>query len=142
MISSSRATNEDWFADYTIGDNIWPLSNILFRIYSQVSLHSGQKVEAEVGWSVLMRQRKLHAQSVAQIRAISKMNPSEEDRLSKRGGYLSQADLAESYYWRGKIGVVLLDFRNAKRYLDQAMELCPVAGYDQKRYGDTNVGGV
>lgn len=81
----------------------------------------------------LIRQRKLHAQSVAQIRAIDKMNPPEEERLHKRGGYISQSDLSESYYWRGKIGVVLLDFRNAKRYLDQALDICPEDAYNQKR---------
>jgi hypothetical protein len=42
--------------------------------------------------------------------------------------------ICESYYWRGKLGVVLLDMRNAKYWLDKAWRFCPEDAWQQKRY--------
>lgn len=61
------------------------------------------------------------------------MQPSEKSRLESRGHVVARTDVCESYYWRGRLGVVLLDMRNAKWWLDKAWAMCPPDAWQQRR---------
>lgn len=79
-------------------------------------------------------QRRLHTQATELDKTFRALVPSEESRLETRGGYISAAAVAESYYWRGRLGIVLLDFRGAKRWLDRAWRLAPADAWQQRRW--------
>ena len=69
-------------------------------------------------------------------KTLSAMNPPEEKRLASRGLYIKAKDVCQSYYWRGKLGVVLLDMRGAKYWLDKAWAVCPTGSWQQRRSVD------
>ncbi|BEI99806.1 hypothetical protein CcaverHIS631_0408490 [Cutaneotrichosporon cavernicola] len=62
-------------------------------------------------------------------KTLSNLSPSEQVRIT-RG--VPAGVLAESYYWRGRLGIVLLDFRLARGWLDKAWSVCP-DGWQQRR---------
>lgn len=78
-------------------------------------------------------QRRLHTQATELEKTFRALQPPEEKRLAARGGYISAADVAESYYWRGRLGVVLLDFRGAEKWLNKALHLAPADAWQQRR---------
>lgn len=98
--------------EYVIGDNLWPLANILWRIYAE---------------------RKFHTQATELQKTLSTLLPHEEKRLFSRSRYIRQTDVCQSYYWRGRLGVVLLDMRGAKYWLDKAWGVCPDGAWQQRR---------
>ncbi|ORX35961.1 hypothetical protein BD324DRAFT_629669 [Kockovaella imperatae] len=116
QISSSVVSEGDWAAStshqYLVGDIVWPLANMLWRIYAE---------------------RKLHTQASGLAKTLGSLTPPENKRVSSRAMSLHQTDLCESYYWRGKLGVVLLDMRNAKFWLDKAWQMCPSDCHQQQR---------
>jgi hypothetical protein len=78
-------------------------------------------------------QRKLHTQAVELRRSVQSLTPPEDRRLAMRGQHVRQADVCESWYWRGRLEVILLDMRGAKASLDRAWDLCPENGWKQRR---------
>ncbi|WVO17900.1 hypothetical protein L204_105598 [Cryptococcus depauperatus] len=118
QIATSPMTDAEWQAisrqPYVVGDIIWPLTNILFRIYSL---------------------RKLHTQSTELQKVLHNLMPHEEKRFASRGNLVKAVDVCQSYYWRGKLGVVLLDMRNASFWLEKAWTISPKdeEGWMQRR---------
>ncbi|WWD17899.1 hypothetical protein CI109_102344 [Kwoniella shandongensis] len=108
QIATSNMTESEWneFAnsEHLVGDTVWGLANVLFRIYSE---------------------RKLHTQSTELQKTLDKLLPREEKRLTSRGHLIPQTEVCQSYYWRGKLGVVLMDMRRAEGWLDRAWAVCP-----------------
>lgn len=99
---------------HAVGDIIWPLANELFRIYAQ---------------------RKLHTQSTELQKSLHNLIPPEDKRLASRQRSIRVTDVCQSYYWRGKLGVVLLDMRGAAFWLQKAWATCPqdTSGEKQRR---------
>ncbi|OWZ64837.1 hypothetical protein C366_05935 [Cryptococcus neoformans Tu401-1] len=99
---------------HAVGDIIWPLANELFRIYAQ---------------------RKLHTQSTELQKSLHNLIPPEDERLTSRRNSIRATDVCQSYYWRGKLGVVLLDMRGAVFWLQKAWTTCPqdTSGWKQRR---------
>ncbi|EAL21817.1 hypothetical protein CNBC5190 [Cryptococcus deneoformans B-3501A] len=99
---------------HAVGDIIWPLANELFRIYAQ---------------------RKLHTQSTELQKSLHNLIPPEDERLTSRQNSIRVTDVCQSYYWRGKLGVVLLDMRGAVFWLQKAWATCPqdTSGWKQRR---------
>ncbi|ORY32307.1 hypothetical protein BCR39DRAFT_464718 [Naematelia encephala] len=95
-----------------VGDGAWALANLLWRIYAE---------------------RKLHTQASALGRTFENMRPTEERRLAARGHLIRLTDVCQSYYWRGRLGVVLLDARGAKYWFDKAWSICPSSAFKQRR---------
>ena len=137
--------------EYVIGDNLWPLANILWRIYAEVSPYVldkspippllGQPFPLEQRLSQDMFQadahpakRKFHTQATELQKTLSTLLPHEEKRLFSRSRYIRQTDVCQSYYWRGRLGVVLLDMRGAKYWLDKAWGVCPDGAWQQRRW--------
>ncbi|WVQ85670.1 hypothetical protein IAT38_007836 [Cryptococcus sp. DSM 104549] len=108
QVASSHMSAEEWRAaegeEHVVGDAVWPLANVLFRIYSE---------------------RKLHSQATDLGRTLEHLQPPESARLASRGAYIARTDLCQSYYWRGALGVVLLEIRRAQVWLEKAWEMCP-----------------
>ncbi|TYJ56376.1 hypothetical protein B9479_002924 [Cryptococcus floricola] len=108
QIASSSMSAEEWESEaaqeHSVGDIIWPLANILFRIYAE---------------------RKLHTQSTELQKSLHNLSPAEDKRLASRGFLIAATDICQSYYWRGKLGVVLLDMRGAVFWLNKAWRMCP-----------------
>jgi hypothetical protein len=124
-------TDTEWVqnvrAENSVGDIIWPLANILWRTYSEVSCSDPS------GALELTVQRKLHSQAVEIEKHIVRLVPTEETRMLSRSPVLKQTDICESFYWRGKVQVVLLNMREAKQWLDKAWQTCPETSHDQRR---------
>lgn len=97
----------------SVGDIVWELGNILWRQYAQ---------------------RRLHQQATELAKTFGALQPSESTRLEGRGFMLAQSTLAQSYYWRGRLGVVLLDFRQSRDWLERAWKACPEDGWQQRRW--------
>ena len=114
-------------AEHSVGDIIWPLANILWRTYSEVSCRD------IAWWTELTAQRKLHSQAVEIEKHIVRLVPSEDVRMRDRAPILRQTDICESFYWRGKVQVVLLNMREAKQWLDKAWLTCPESSHIQRR---------
>ncbi|WWC66245.1 uncharacterized protein I206_100146 [Kwoniella pini CBS 10737] len=118
QISNTTTSESDWNANsnqqYLVGDIIWDLSIILFRIYAE---------------------RKLHSQSAELSRTLESLSPHENKRLTARGQNITSTTICQSYYWRGRIRLVLLDFRQAKYWLDKAWGMVPKdqQGWKQRR---------
>ncbi|WWC86234.1 uncharacterized protein L201_001107 [Kwoniella dendrophila CBS 6074] len=118
QISNPSITEAEWNSNfsqqYLIGDIIWELSNILFRIYAE---------------------RKLHSQSAELSRNLESLTPHEQKRFASRGEIISSTEICQSYYWRGKIRLILLDFRQSKYWLDKAWSIVPQdqGGWKQRR---------
>ncbi|KAL7420838.1 hypothetical protein Q5752_004791 [Cryptotrichosporon argae] len=116
QVASSPMTEAEWAAEVgrsaSVADALWPLANVLWRIYAQ---------------------RKLHTQATELIKSLSSLSPAEDKRLAARAHAVAQTAVAESYYWRGRLGVVLLDPRNAKYWLDKAWAFCPPGAAAQRR---------
>lgn len=104
--------DDDPRGDFAVGDILHALANILWRMYAQ---------------------RHLHTQAAELDKRFRGLQPSEEVRLEQRGDFISAAIVAESYYWRGRLGVVLLDFRTAAWWLEKAWRLAPVDAWKQRR---------
>ncbi|WVF70602.1 hypothetical protein IAT40_005394 [Kwoniella sp. CBS 6097] len=113
QIANSNVSESEWNAtgnqQHVVGDIVWALGNVLFRIYAE---------------------RKLHTQAADLSKTLSSLSPAEDKRLSSRGYVIPATDLCQSYYWRGKLGVVLLDMRGAKYWLNKAWKFCPGSGSD------------
>ncbi|KAK8865915.1 hypothetical protein IAR55_001063 [Kwoniella newhampshirensis] len=118
QIATSNMTETEWNEgvgqQHVVGDVIWSLANVLFRIYAE---------------------RKLHTQSTELQKTLHNLVPREEKRIASRGHLIPQTEVCQSYYWRGKLGVVLLDMRGAKYWLDKALGVCPELqlGWKQRR---------
>ncbi|CAK9780153.1 hypothetical protein CC85DRAFT_260142 [Cutaneotrichosporon oleaginosum] len=116
QVASAALQGPEWNqasrADYTVADALWPLANLLWRMYAA---------------------RRLHTQAAELAKTFSNLVPSEEERLRARGHVLSTGTLAESYYWRGRLGIVLLDFRLARRWLEKAWGVAPDDGWKQRQ---------
>ncbi|RSH92915.1 hypothetical protein EHS25_008361 [Saitozyma podzolica] len=116
QVASSAATSNEWEdivgREHVVGDVIWPLANILWRIYAE---------------------RRLHQQSLELCKSITSLTPHEDKRLASRGRVIRQTDLSQSYYWRGRVFVILLEMRQAKFWLDKAMRMCPQGAWQQRR---------
>ncbi|OCF33358.1 hypothetical protein I316_05100 [Kwoniella heveanensis BCC8398] len=122
QIANSNMSDSEWNAaggqQHVVGDIVWALGNVLFRIYAE---------------------RKLHTQAADLSKTLSSLSPAEDKRLSSRGYLVSATEISQSYYWRGKLGVVLLDMRGAKYWLDKAWRFCPGSdvhgqeGWSQRR---------
>lgn len=116
QVASASLQGSEWHnaasAPYAVADALWPLANLLWRIYAA---------------------RRLHTQAAELAKTFRNLTPSEEVRLEARGGGMSAGTLAETYYWRGRLGVVLLDFRWAKGWLEKAWGLCPEDAWSQRR---------
>lgn len=80
------------------------------------------------------RQRQLHTQATELIRTIASLSPAEDKRINARANDLRPTDICQSYYWRGRLGVKLLDMRGAKFWLDKAWGWCPSDSWQQRRY--------
>ena len=78
-------------------------------------------------------QRKLHTQAAELIKTFSSLAPAEDKRLSGRPYAVKSNDVCQSYYWRGRLGVVLLEMRNARYWLDKAWRTCPQKSIQQNR---------
>jgi excinuclease UvrABC nuclease subunit len=78
-------------------------------------------------------QRKLHTQAAELIKTFQSMQPAEGKRLVSRANWIRNTDVCQSYYWRGKLGVTLLDMRNAKYWLDKSWKFCPEDAWKQRR---------
>ncbi len=115
QVASASLQGAEWRqameADFAVADALWPLANLLWRIYAA---------------------RRLHTQAAELAKTFSNLVPSEEVRLQARG--TSEGTLAESYYWRGRLGIVLLDFRLARWWLEKAWGVAPEEGWQQRRY--------
>lgn len=116
QIASTSFPDAEWYAQSSqpavVGDLIWPLANILWRIYAA---------------------RKLHTQAAELIKTFSSLTPAEDKRLSSRSRAVKTTEVCQSYYWRGRLGVVLLEMRNARYWLDKAWRTCPQQSYQQNR---------
>ncbi|WWC58748.1 uncharacterized protein I303_101292 [Kwoniella dejecticola CBS 10117] len=118
QISNANMTESDWNAysnqQYMVGDIVWDLSDILFRIYAE---------------------RKLHSQSAELSRTLESLTPHENKRFAARGQIVPSTTICQSYYWRGKIRLILLEFRQAKYWLDKAWNFAPKdqQGWKQRR---------
>jgi hypothetical protein len=77
--------------------------------------------------------RKLHTQATELSKTFSVIQPSEEKRIAARGYHIPQTAVAESYYWRGRLGVVLLEIRGARSWLEKAWKMCPEEAWQQRR---------
>lgn len=110
-----------------VGDVVWGLSAVLWRIYAEVSTSDDPHLAA---YDV---QRKLHSQATELDRTMSALQPHEEKRLGSRGRQVSAADVCQSWYWRGRIFVILLSTRRAKHWLDKAWGVCPANAAQQRR---------
>ncbi|WVR05884.1 hypothetical protein IAU60_002910 [Kwoniella sp. DSM 27419] len=108
QVANASMSDSEWnaagYEPHMVGDVVWALGNVLFRIYAE---------------------RKLHTQAADLSKTLTSLSPAESKRLSSRGGYVRATDICQSYYWRGKLGVVLLDMRSAKYWLDKAWAFCP-----------------
>ncbi|WVQ97325.1 hypothetical protein IAU59_004436 [Kwoniella sp. CBS 9459] len=108
QIANSNMSESEWNVagnqQHAVGDIVWALGNVLFRIYAE---------------------RKLHTQAADLSKTLSSLSPAEDKRLSSRGYFVPATEVCQSYYWRGKLGVVLLDMRGAKYWLDKAWRYCP-----------------
>lgn len=117
QITSAPLTEADWFdvqnRTYAVGDIIWPLANILWRIYAQ---------------------RRLHSQAAELLRSLENLKPHENKRLTARAEFVLPADLCQTYYWRGRILLVLLSYRPACDYLEKAFATCPETAWKQRRW--------
>ena len=107
-----------------MGDILWPLANILWRIYASVRPARRSRLASRAE-SKRRSQRKLHTQSTELQKSLSAMTPPEEKRLSSRASFVRQTDVCQSFYWRGRLGVVLLDMRNARYWLEKSWGICP-----------------
>ncbi|KAK4686265.1 hypothetical protein P7C73_g3867, partial [Tremellales sp. Uapishka_1] len=116
IISRSDQTETEWSElaakDHIVGDNVWILSNILFRIYAE---------------------RKLHTQATELVKHLESMSPREEKRIASRPRPVRPTDLCQSYYWRGRLGVILLNMNGAKYWLDKSWRLLPSTARQQRR---------
>ncbi|GMK56778.1 hypothetical protein CspeluHIS016_0306180 [Cutaneotrichosporon spelunceum] len=108
QVASAPVSQDTAEAQYTPADALWPLANLLWRIYAA---------------------RRLHTQAAELAKTFRNLSPSEEVRLAR--GVPASA-LAETCYWRGRLGIVLLDFRLARWWLEKAWALCPDA-WQQRR---------
>ncbi|WRT64128.1 uncharacterized protein IL334_001057 [Kwoniella shivajii] len=108
QISNTTMTESDWNSTYNqqhlVGDIVWELGNILFRIYAE---------------------RKLHTQAAELSRSLESLTPHEQKRFSSRGQIVPATVICQNYYWRGRIRLILLDFRTAKYWLDKAWNIVP-----------------
>jgi len=95
-----------------VGDIVWTLGRILWRIYAE---------------------RKLHSQATELDRTFSALSPHEEKRMTSRGSIIPATDVCATYYWRGRLFVVLLNMRRAKYWLDKAWSVCPDGAFQQRR---------
>lgn len=64
---------------------------------------------------------------------MSALQPHEEKRLNSRGTRISACDVCQSWYWRGRIFVILLNTRRAKHWLDKAWGAAPPDAWQQRR---------
>ncbi|KAK6905691.1 hypothetical protein I203_106521 [Kwoniella mangroviensis CBS 8507] len=118
QISNTSMTESDWNFNCTqqhmVGDIVWELGNILFRIYAE---------------------RKLHSQSAELSRTLESLTPHEQKRFASRDEIVASTTICQSYYWRGKIRLILLDFRQSKYWLDKAWSIVPKDqnGWKQRR---------
>ncbi|KAL1410580.1 hypothetical protein Q8F55_004593 [Vanrija albida] len=116
QVSASHMPASEWAAELnrndSVGDILWELGNILWRQYAG---------------------RKLHQQATELAKTFGALQPSEGSRLEGRGFMVAQSTLAQSYYWRGRLGVVLLDFRQSRDWLDRAWRNCPDGAWQQQR---------
>jgi hypothetical protein len=83
-----------------------------------------------------LSQRRLHQQSVELVKNVTSLSPHEDKRLATRGLHVRQTDLCGSYYWRGRVFVILLEMRQAKFWLDKAWKMCPEGASQQRRWVD------
>lgn len=68
------------------------------------------------------------------MRTFTYIQPEEDKRIRARAQSVRHTDICQSYYWRGRLGVKLLDMRNAKTWLDLAWTWCPQDSWQQRRY--------
>jgi hypothetical protein len=134
QIASTSYSAEDWNIATSnggpvVGDIVWRLANTLWRIFAQVCPRP-----VVTSCSCLHIQRQLHTQATELIRSISSLQPAEEKRINARASFIRSTDICQSYYWRGRLGVKLLDMRNAKYWLDKAWSWCPEESWQQRRY--------
>ena len=114
--------------DSVAGDCIWPLANMLWRIYAEVRpfpllrLALWSSAREARNKQALTRQRNLHNQANELRRTFNSLKPSEPERLEQRKEIIRAHDVAESWYWRGRLSCVLLDFRTADEELQQAYQ--------------------
>lgn len=135
QVAATTMSEAEWSdgigKEFVVGDIMWPLANILWRIYAEV-YHSHFRPDMNADMKVL--QRKLHTQATELQKTFSATFPHEDKRISSRGRFIRQTDVCQSYYWRGRLGVVLLDMRGAKYWLDKAWSLCPEEAKQQRRW--------
>lgn len=116
QVSSASLQGPEWRstaeADYNVTDALWPLANLLWRVYAG---------------------RRLHQQATELAKTIRNLTPSEDIRLAARGRLVSAGTLAESYYWRGRQWIVVLEFKNARYWLEKAWGMAPEDGWSQRR---------
>ncbi|EJT46040.1 hypothetical protein A1Q1_05445 [Trichosporon asahii var. asahii CBS 2479] len=108
QVSSAHMDSAEWGRQGQdgVGDIMWAVGNILWRLYAQATELS---------------------------KTFGSLQPSEKARLESRGYMIPRTDVAETYYWRGRLGVVLLDMRGAKWWLDKAWAMCPENAWQQRR---------
>lgn len=118
---------------HAVGDIIWPLANELFRIYAQV--RQSVSITSAIAANKPTPKRKLHTQSTELQKSLHNLIPPEDERLASRQRSIGVTDVCQSYYWRGKLGVVLLDMRGAAFWLQKAWATCPqdTSGKKQRR---------
>ncbi|EIW72458.1 hypothetical protein TREMEDRAFT_25778 [Tremella mesenterica DSM 1558] len=116
QVSSTSLSDSEWVGcmgrDVLVGDIMWGLANVLWRIYAA---------------------RKLHTQAADLVRTFAALQPAEEKRIHARPQRIPQTDICQAHYWRGRLGVVLLDMRNGRHWLDKAWEWCPSECWQQRR---------
>ncbi|WVW82279.1 hypothetical protein I302_104285 [Kwoniella bestiolae CBS 10118] len=118
QISNTSMNEGEWNINcrgqHMVGDVVWDLGNILFRIYAE---------------------RKLHSQSAELSRTLESLTPHEQKRFASRGEIIPSTTICQSYYWRGKMRLILLDFRQSKYWLDKAWSIVPrdQSGWTQRR---------
>lgn len=135
QIATAHYNTEQWASGSSqgpmVGDIIWELGHILWRIFAKVS--TSPSSEYKLDPTLIVCQRQLHSQSAELDRTFSKLRPREEECIRTRAVYIRYTDICQTYYWRGRLGVKLLNFRGAKEWLDMAWDWCPEDSWQQRR---------
>lgn len=106
---------------------------VVFARRSAMGLASDSFHPYPTGTGTDTAQRKLHTQATDLSKIFAGIQPPEGKRLAARGHCIPLTAVAESYYWRGRIGVVLLEMRMAHRWLEKAWDMCPEEAWQQRR---------
>jgi hypothetical protein len=139
-VASSAATSNEWEdivgREHVVGDVIWPLANILWRIYAEVSerrcpLSCCLKASSGADADLCPAPPASTIPRALQVHHLAHATRGQTARFP-RSGHPADGSFPELLLARPGV-VILLEMRQAKFWLDKAMRMCPQGAWQQRR---------